>query len=109
MDSMLDVLEQVTQALGNCLHTFVSDTGPLFTTKELCREAEACHRCHVRLELSGASTMQHGVSVCRQKTLNLQTYKLHALGDYVSQIHLFGTMDSYSMQMVSLSMPTHIK
>ena len=109
MDSTLNVLEQATQALGDCLHTFVSDTCPLFTTKELCREAEARHRHHVQLQLSGASTTQHGVSVRQQKTLNLQTYKLHALGDYVSQICLFGTTDSYSMQMVSLSMPTHIE
>lgn len=34
------------------------------------------------------------------KSLNLCTYKLHALGDYVQTIRLFGTTDSYSTQIV---------
>ena len=37
----------------------------------------------------------------KTKTFNLQTYKLHALGDYVEQIRLYGTTDSYSTQPVS--------
>ncbi|KAF8221761.1 hypothetical protein L208DRAFT_1326193 [Tricholoma matsutake] len=35
-----------------------------------------------------------------RKVFNLFTYKLHALGDYVQTIHLFGTTDSYSMQII---------
>lgn len=35
------------------------------------------------------------------KVLNLFTYKLHALGDYVRCIRLFGTTDSYSTQIVT--------
>jgi hypothetical protein len=34
------------------------------------------------------------------KILNLLTYKLHALGDYVHTIWLFGTTDPYSTQTV---------
>jgi hypothetical protein len=34
------------------------------------------------------------------KTLNLNTYKIHALGNYVSTIREFGTTDSYSTEMV---------
>lgn len=105
-DNTLDILEQATRALGDRLRTFVSETCPLFATKELRREAEARHRRYIRQQMSGASTVQHGVSVRRQKTLNLQTYKLHALGDYVSQIRLFGTTDSYSTQTVSSSIRT---
>jgi hypothetical protein len=37
----------------------------------------------------------------KPKTLNLFTYKFHALGDYVRTIRLFGTTDSYSTQIVS--------
>lgn len=36
----------------------------------------------------------------KAKTLNLFTYKFHALGDYVRTIQLFGTTDSYSTQIV---------
>ena len=35
------------------------------------------------------------------KTLNLNTYKWHAIGDVVPSIRLFGTTDSYSTQIVS--------
>jgi len=35
------------------------------------------------------------------KSFNLATYKFHALGDYVRNIRLFGTTDSYTTQLVS--------
>ena len=38
----------------------------------------------------------------RPKTLNLNTYKFHALGDYVNTICTFGTTDSYSTEPVCL-------
>lgn len=41
----------------------------------------------------------------KTKLLNLGTYKLHALGDYVRTIRLFGTTDSYSTQIVSIFRP----
>ncbi|KAG1817179.1 uncharacterized protein BJ212DRAFT_1299342 [Suillus subaureus] len=34
----------------------------------------------------------------RKKSFNLQTYKFHVLGDYVTSIHHFGTTDSYSTE-----------
>jgi hypothetical protein len=38
----------------------------------------------------------------KPKSLNLDTYTYHALGDYVTTIRQFGTTDSYSTQPVSL-------
>jgi len=40
----------------------------------------------------------------RAKTLNLFIYKVHALGDYVETIRRLGTTDSFSTQIVSLSL-----
>ena len=37
----------------------------------------------------------------KQKVYNLFTYKLHALGDYMKSIRMFGITDSYSTQIVS--------
>ena len=37
----------------------------------------------------------------RPKVLNLNTYKLHSLGDYPDTIKQYGTTDSYSTQLVS--------
>lgn len=51
---------------------------------------------------AGASTAEMNASTpsARVRILNLFTYKLHALGDYVRTIRLFGTTDSYSTQIV---------
>ena len=38
------------------------------------------------------------------KKLNLDTYKFHALGDYVGMIKSFGTTDSFTTQVVSISL-----
>jgi hypothetical protein len=37
------------------------------------------------------------------KTLNLNTYKIHALGDYVTAIKTYGTTDSYTTETVRYS------
>lgn len=42
------------------------------------------------------------VSQPKHKTLNLTTYKYHALADYPSTIRQYGTTDSYSTQLVSV-------
>lgn len=36
----------------------------------------------------------------KKKTMNLNTYKVHALGDYVDTIRRLGTSDSYSTELV---------
>ena len=38
----------------------------------------------------------------RHKTLNINTYKLHSYGDYARTIRMYGTMDSYSTELVSV-------
>lgn len=37
------------------------------------------------------------------KTINLDTYKVHVLGDYVEAIPTYGTSDSYSTELVGKS------
>jgi len=105
-DDMLKLMELVTAALGNHLCVFTTETCTAFSTKELHRETEARMRCQ-----GCESLRKHGISSSQQnnaqatarkvRTLNLQTYKLHALGDYTEQIQRYGTVDSYSTQTVS--------
>ena len=42
------------------------------------------------------------------KGFNLNTYKLHSLGDYVETIRRYGTTDSYSTQLVSWKFSNHV-
>ena|ERR1700722_16852829 len=45
-------------------------------------------------------TEQLGGKARRIKTLNLNTYKLHSLGDYTASIRKYGTSDSYTTELV---------
>jgi len=82
-DSTLSLLEAVTREFGRLMRQFRDKTSDEFDTVDLPRETSA--------RKGGA----------RLKKLNLNTYKFHALGDYVATIRLFGTTDSYSTQLVS--------
>ncbi|KIJ64394.1 hypothetical protein HYDPIDRAFT_90003, partial [Hydnomerulius pinastri MD-312] len=106
-DDTLTLMESVTIKLGEHLRMFTNETCAAFSTKELRREAEARTRREGREALlkRGSSSVappnQPSVAQAatrKPKTLNLQTYKLHALGDYTEQIRIFGTTDSYSTQ-----------
>ncbi|KAK0183719.1 hypothetical protein F5146DRAFT_1106407 [Armillaria mellea] len=70
--------------------------------------AQAAAECRAPQNATGNSNTSTGdsapcpqaSSVCQPCKLNLNTFKFHSLGDYVASIHLFGTTDSYSTQMV---------
>ena len=107
-DETLTVFEKVTICLGEELCTFTKVTCAAFSTKELRREAEARKRHQVRNNAATRSSTMAKVGDRRPKVLNLQTYKLHALGDYPSQIWLYGTTDSFTSQIVSCHMPVMV-
>ncbi len=100
-DSTLKHLEVITTKLGKLVRDFEKKVCSKFSAVELPREAEA------RKRRQGAR--QSGVpSGAHAKKLNLFMYKWHALGDYVSQIRLFGGSDGFSTQMVWVLMLFHV-
>ena len=104
-DETLAIFEKVTVCLGIELRTFANVTCAAFSTKELRREAEARKGHQVRNNAGARNSMMTtNVGDRRPKVFNLQTYKLHALGDYPSQIRLYGTTDSFTSQTVSSHM-----
>jgi hypothetical protein len=104
-DETLQVMDDVTQSLGDAMRAFVANTCPKFVTKELKREVQCRQRRENQSQTSTTLSSAHAnptKATRRPKTLNLQTYKLHALGDYTSSIRKYGTTDSYSTQPVSI-------
>jgi hypothetical protein len=91
-DKTLDIMDTVAISLGEELRAFNQKTCPAFNTKELRREYHA--RMH---RTDNTPTGKNGRQA---KTLNLNTYKFHSLGDYVTTIRTFGTMESYSTETV---------
>lgn len=123
-ESTLTQMEKVTAIIGHQLRDFCNITCKAFATTELPKEAEGRARKETRRrarrtpksasQASHAPTEEPPVPAeessqaaaapkrTNVKTLNLFVYKLHALGDYVRTIRLFGTTDSYSTQIVSI-------
>ena len=104
-DETLEALEGVSGRLGSQLRMFVNEACPAFSTQELRREADSRRRRQVQEGEVGISQNQKTPVIAAggrcAKSLNLRTYKLHALGDYPAQIRMYGTTDSYSTQSVS--------
>ncbi|EGO23151.1 hypothetical protein SERLADRAFT_371382 [Serpula lacrymans var. lacrymans S7.9] len=95
-DNTLKILDAVTKSLGDKLHRFAANTCSAFCTRELRGKADAQRRRQIQqgtdIQLTSSGAAQ------KPKTFNLQTYKLHALGNYPAQIRFFGTTDSYSTE-----------
>lgn len=101
-DVTIQRLDELTSDLGYHLRRFESDTCSAYHTYELKREREARQRKQVRRQKNIDATTNSTSSGRLPKTFNLQTYKIHALGDYVEAIKTFGTTDSYSTEVVSI-------
>jgi hypothetical protein len=106
-DSTLDHFDNATSSLGQQIRTFSSKVCANFVTTDTPKEKAARTRRKAAKasdnsgkETSGAST-KLTAGPKRQRFFKINTYKWHALGDYIRSIQLFGTTDSYSSQTVS--------
>jgi hypothetical protein len=111
-DWTLDIMDQVTSAVGQKLRDFKATVCSAYVTHELRQEVEARTRRSAKRAVTqigkhsssgdrAAESHSSPKNAQRTKTFNLQTYKFHALGDYVSTIRRYGTSDSYSSEPVS--------
>jgi hypothetical protein len=87
-------MDRRLRQLGKALRDFVLHTCVKYATVELDSEFDRRKRKAAR---SNSSTESSRKSV----SFNLETYKLHALGDYVQQIKMFGVTGNYSTRGVS--------
>ena len=63
-------------------------------------EAAQAH-CRANVSAKGKGMMMSDKPSSAHGHYNMYTYKLHALGDYVVNIWLYGPTDNYSTQVVS--------
>ena len=97
-DSSLKLLDDTTTCLGIALRYFTRVTCPEFSTKETAAEFSK----RKRKEATSTATKVSDSNTRKPKTFNMKTIKLHSLGDYVSNIRMYGTTDSYDTSIVSL-------
>ena len=99
-EDTLALLHQALRRLGAQVRRFQRVTCPAFETKEIPQESAQRHRREAVDYQSGRRRKPARTGLL-PKSLNLNTYKFHALGDYEKTIKMFGTTDSYTTQVVS--------
>lgn len=96
----LDSFRSQTKELGRQLRVFLNKVCSAYRTKALPSE-EATRTCRRAKAQKGDSTSRkksnRGSDVRR---FNMETYKIHALGDYVDHILRFGPTDCFTTQHV---------
>jgi hypothetical protein len=98
-ETTLSALDKTFRRLSGQLRKFRDFTCASFTALELPKEKAARERKASR-EHSGSDNPAMGSGGRKAKKFNLNTYKFHAMGDYLQSIRLFGTIDSYTSQIV---------
>ena len=105
-DDTLKYFDAATATLGHSIRKFRDTVCRAYVTAELPWEQAARGRQQARLAAQ-APNSEHGRGSSsnisgqwKSKTLNLHTYKYHALGDYPNTIRQMGTTNSYSTQIV---------
>lgn len=101
-DLTLASFEVATKNLGRLFRSFATKTAEIFDTRLLPREVAAAARQKAGKNAKGNTPVAKSTTMARQKKLNINTYKFHALGDYPWTIRTFGTTDSYSTQPVRI-------
>jgi hypothetical protein len=98
-DKILIILDELTTTLGSQLRSFQKDTCSGIKTYELKRETAARQKRQAKKDTKSGGKKAENVTQ-KVKAFNLNTYKVHALGDYVDTIRVYGTTDSYSTEPV---------
>jgi hypothetical protein len=98
-ETTLTFLDETFKRLFRQLRKFRDFTCVAFTTVELPKEKAARERKATR-ERSGVDNTNAGSGGRKGKKFNMNTYKFHAMGDYLYSIRLFGTTDSFTSQIV---------
>ena len=105
-------LRSQTKELGRQLRHYANKLCPQYKTKKLPGEAAAQHRRKAAKVKKATSTPKKSTPPKAKpkpgqgsdfKKFNLETYKIHALGDYANHIEQFGPTDCFSTQQVCLS------
>jgi hypothetical protein len=110
-DLTLQLLDETTAQLGSQFRKFQVETCQKVPTVELQTEADRRARQaisripseSVRSTAAVSTSAPAGSSTRQSKTFSMNTPKYHSLGHYAANIRRFGTVDSYSSEIVGLA------
>ncbi|KAG1819321.1 uncharacterized protein BJ212DRAFT_1268533 [Suillus subaureus] len=98
-ETTLSVLDSMFMRLACQLCHFRDFTCAVFTTVELPKE-KAAHEHKAACQGLDSNNRDPSSGSQKVKKFNMNTYKYHAMGDYLQSIWLFGTIDSFTLQIV---------
>lgn len=109
-EDTLKSLDETTVTLGAQVRSFVHDVCPEFQTVELPREQRARARREARANAAHDSALPapQTSKAQKEKSLNINTVKLHSLGDYAPFIRECGSSDAYSSLLVCYPYLRHL-
>ncbi|KAJ3963333.1 hypothetical protein EV361DRAFT_813464 [Lentinula raphanica] len=96
-EDTLEYLQTITEQLGKLMREFRDISNSDFQTYETDREVQARYR---RQQQAAGGSGSSQIQGRQPKSLNLFTYKWHALLDYVPSIRWVGSTDGISTQVV---------
>ncbi|KAG2078853.1 hypothetical protein BDR04DRAFT_981789, partial [Suillus decipiens] len=99
-EDALNFFDTATAVLGQTVHKFAHTTCKHYYMTELPHEYVTSTLASKFTEADPKSGIKAVPLGPKHKTLDLKTYKYHALGDYPDTIQQFGTTDSFSTQTV---------
>lgn len=99
--------DNAVTSLGLTARRFSKKTCEAYYTRELPQETAVRGRQVAALAAKNGVPVPSRTGEAKQKRLNLQTYKYHALADYPDTIQMRGTTDSYSTQPVFIIRSDH--
>jgi hypothetical protein len=100
-ETTLHLLDHSTTRLGQCLRRFQMETCAAYNTKELPREEAARGRRKAAMAAKGKGRdkADQTPKAPKGRKFNLNTFKLHSLGDYVQAIRAYGAADNFTTQL----------
>ncbi|KAJ4492269.1 hypothetical protein C8R41DRAFT_832720 [Lentinula lateritia] len=105
-DETLESLASCTPLVGTLMREFRDKSCSQFQTVELPSEQQARSRRQAQIAAqypTDSASRKPQATERKIRTLNLFTYKFHAMADYIHAIPWFGTIDSYSTQLGELA------
>jgi hypothetical protein len=100
-DYTLQILKEIMTKLGDQFQFFANETCLAYSMVELPHKTAAQLRRKAKnAQVIASNTEETSGGTCWKKTFNMNTYKHHALGDYVQAIRTYGTCDSYSTEAI---------
>jgi hypothetical protein len=100
-ESTISFLKTQTREVGTALRLFAKKCCNAYKTNELPSEAAARLRRGANAAKKGKESAQNTNKGSKlERSFNLNTYKIYAMGHYVEDIQRFGTTDNYSTLIV---------